>query len=108
MMCNGIDFPVLSLVQEVLLDADADMVEAVLNPVLQHQGRAECQSGPALSAPADDSKQPDLQKLSIPPKSMGSFMTSLSMRSELANPQANGSDADSQCERSHLAKLSIS
>ena len=31
-----IDFPFLSLLQEVLLDADADMAEAVLNPVLQH------------------------------------------------------------------------
>ena len=101
-----IDFPFMFLVQEVLLDADADMAEAVLNPVLQHQGRAGCQSAPGLSAPADDSKQPDLQKLSIPPRSMGSFMTYLSMHSEPANPQATGCDADSQRKQPDLAKLS--
>ena len=57
MMPKSFNFAFLSLLQEVLLDADADMVEVVLNPVLQHQGRADCQPAPALSAPADACKQ---------------------------------------------------
>ena len=85
------------------MDADADMSAATLNAALEHRADSDGEKTRVESVPADDSKQPDLQKLSIPPKLSKGSLAASSMQSQALT---HATDEESCIPIRHLQAVS--